>query len=390
MSAPKLAAEQVLGRYDHLPIDVLAGLFKSTTNSYKPLLFLAILDWIERSEWSGYDDLVVEFDFLAAQMIRRAWHPVVTFRLSLGLSDQLLQLLIPYQGGGPTKVWGTSMGLDEYLFSPAGRELVSRTVPVVLRYAPFRLIRPFFRTETKNLPDARVDAAILRLAEGSENPALYRFIGTKASQVHALVLQEHWVPFLVENRALLRGWATDALVSYVSSRNPTNPGVREKLEPAQREALTGQRKLVRSWFEGGGGGSASFRCTYSGRPLPYSSRGFQLDHVIPWAFVAHDRMWNLVPVHPDVHKTKGTKLPARELLPKVARFHFDFADWLARTRPGSKWITEVENDVLRQRLREVASREAFEARYVQTVEALSRTAATYGFTGNWVPNAEAR
>ncbi len=37
-----------------------------------------------------------------------------------------------------------------------------------------------------------------------------------------------------------------------------------------------------------------------------------LDHFIPWSFVAHDLMWNLVPANPSINSSKGNHLPALE------------------------------------------------------------------------------
>ena len=37
-----------------------------------------------------------------------------------------------------------------------------------------------------------------------------------------------------------------------------------------------------------------------------------LDHFIPWSFVLHDRMWNLVPVSKSINSSKSDLLPPLE------------------------------------------------------------------------------
>ncbi|GAB4533285.1 MAG: hypothetical protein Fur0018_22460 [Anaerolineales bacterium] len=38
-------------------------------------------------------------------------------------------------------------------------------------------------------------------------------------------------------------------------------------------------------------------------------QNYSLDHFLPWRFVAHDLLWNLVPVPQNVNSAKGDSLP---------------------------------------------------------------------------------
>ena len=35
-----------------------------------------------------------------------------------------------------------------------------------------------------------------------------------------------------------------------------------------------------------------------------------LDHYLPWSFVAHDQLWNLIPTTPSVNSSKSNNIPA--------------------------------------------------------------------------------
>ena len=50
-----------------------------------------------------------------------------------------------------------------------------------------------------------------------------------------------------------------------------------------------------------------FTCIYSNSPV--SPSNFDLDHFIPWSFVCHDQLWNLIPATPNHNSSKGNSLP---------------------------------------------------------------------------------
>ena len=62
------------------------------------------------------------------------------------------------------------------------------------------------------------------------------------------------------------------------------------------------------------------RCLYTDRILGIGE--YDLDHFIPWSFVSHDLLWNLMPVDSSVNSSKSNKLPDLNLyLPRLAEAH---------------------------------------------------------------------
>ena len=57
--------------------------------------------------------------------------------------------------------------------------------------------------------------------------------------------------------------------------------------------------------------SAIDHCVWSGKAL---ARGFDADHIIPFALWGNNALWNLVPVAPAVNRAKSDRLPAADLL----------------------------------------------------------------------------
>ncbi len=86
-------------------------------------------------------------------------------------------------------------------------------------------------------------------------------------------------------------------------RNPNTPGIIHKLfAPSKRESLSKQTYYWRKILE-----SIDFYCIYSNQKIEPDK--FSLDHYLPWSFVAHDQLWNLVPTTPELNSSKSNNLP---------------------------------------------------------------------------------
>jgi CRISPR/Cas system Type II protein with McrA/HNH and RuvC-like nuclease domain len=49
-------------------------------------------------------------------------------------------------------------------------------------------------------------------------------------------------------------------------------------------------------------------CIYTQKPLDIGN--YALEHFVPYAFVSHDMIWNLIPADPGFNSTKCDKLPS--------------------------------------------------------------------------------
>ena len=62
------------------------------------------------------------------------------------------------------------------------------------------------------------------------------------------------------------------------------------------------------------------RCLYTNELLGVNQ--YDLDHFIPWSFVSHDLLWNLMPADSSINSSKSNKLPKLErYLPDLALAH---------------------------------------------------------------------
>ena len=61
-------------------------------------------------------------------------------------------------------------------------------------------------------------------------------------------------------------------------------------------------------------------CIYTGQEIHIGD--YAVDHFLPWSFVAHDQLWNLIPADNSINSSKSDKLPPWDhFLPKLAEEH---------------------------------------------------------------------
>ena len=95
------------------------------------------------------------------------------------------------------------------------------------------------------------------------------------------------------------------------------PNISNKLiKREERTPLTQQHKFWDIAIDKG----FELRCLYTNDTI--NKGDYDLDHFIPWSFVSHDLLWNLIPINPNVNSSKSNKLPDLKLyLPKLAQAH---------------------------------------------------------------------
>lgn len=292
---------------EEVNIAALSRLFADTTTSYKYIFFLSILDILKRRQFDVVQPIA--FEDLIIEMLANAWYPHTYFKLSFGSQDQIVQNLnaLTLEIGEPIlKFTDTDKKLLRATIAAQDLRAITRKLA---KYVPFRLIAPFLERELQDVPNKHkgntLDYAMPKVAEnhfGDRKP-LYRFNSEQYSACNAIILHPSWAAYLEKHYAIIRAWASWEWLSYMQRRNPNTPGLIHKLfAPSKRESLAKQTaywKMVLS--------NMDFHCIYSGQPLTVNR--FSLDHYVPWSFVAHDQLWNLIPTIPEVNSAKSNHLP---------------------------------------------------------------------------------
>jgi hypothetical protein len=286
-----------------LNIGALSGLFNSTTNSYKYIFFTSILDLLKRRNFDvskpiSFQDLVVE-------MLANAWYPHTYFKLSFGTQDRIIHTLESLELAEELKF--TDPDKQKLRQSIESKKL-DRVIKDLTRYVPFRLIIPFLERHAV-IPDRgqgdKVDRVMPQIALNYFETAkpLYCFDSDNYSNCTSIIFHPDWANYLDRHYTIVRGWVAWEWLQYMQRRNPTTPGLSYKLfAPMQRESLSKQTKYWKTILQ-----RTNLNCIYSDRQIELNN--FSLDHYIPWSFIAHDRLWNLIPTLPEINSSKSDRLP---------------------------------------------------------------------------------
>lgn len=187
------------------------------------------------------------------------------------------------------------------------------------RFVPGRFLGAWFPTISRIHPYDRRGVRQVALAadraRGTHEQGPYRLLDQEG--VSYIELAPGWRAWLEEHRALVVGFTEQRLTQYLQARNPNVPGIVRKLELPTRRSLAQARAWSSQLIAG-----AEQGLTYDIFSLQPIGPAFELDHFLPWSFVAHDEFWNLCPVGRATNRGKGDHLPDLDLyLPRLGALH---------------------------------------------------------------------
>ncbi|MDB9494645.1 HNH endonuclease domain-containing protein [Spirulina major CS-329] len=373
---PVSASLQTLPDSDRLNVGVLSRLFERTTNSYKFLFFLALLKLLQKNRFSP--GLTLNLRDLLAEMLVIAWYPHSAFRLSFGLQDmvareldridfKLDQSIITFSRSDQAK-------LREHLETI---ELSSSTESLT-DYVPFRLIRPFFAEETKGLPDQNVNDTVWQLSiENFESrKPLYSF----SSDKNSIVLHDEWLEYFKTHYKIIQSWVSWEFVQYMQSKNPNVTALINKIfPPEKRESLSHQRSYWNLVLKN----CQDLRCIYSHEQV---EKDFSLDHFLPWTFVAHDQLWNLIPTAKSVNSSKSNKIPHDSYFLEFVRLQHQGLKITHANMSTKKWINQVSPfliDLEVEDYENLLDLEILAKQYETKIKPLIAIASGQGFATGW-------
>lgn len=362
---------------NRLPIAPLARVFNNVTNSYKFYWFWAILDTLK-----GRSGRTIAISDLLARMIASAWYPLHYFHLSFGKQDRLGQIA--------DHLRTHSISLDVN----AEPEEIVQTVHDILAiahplakeirslgdYVPQRFLRAFFQDQTRGIDDWKVNDLVETLADrhfdDTQAPCLYRFVATPSRSIE---IHPVWYEYLQEHIRILEGFCLWHLVNYLQRHNPNVPNIAGKLFRPEHRDLKQARAYWRLVFQRVGW----IQCIYSHQLI--FPDNYSLDHFLPWSFVAHDLLWNIIPAPRSVNSSKGDLLPDIDhYFDAFARLQYDSVQIVA----SSKQPRLLEDHLLL--LKSVSIKQLQETTFTDfqkilydTIVPQAQIARNMGFQGNW-------
>ncbi len=269
----------------------LARIFDNKSESYKLFWFKAILHEV------GCGRAVIPFRDLIERMIVDAWYMVSEYKLNLGPADTLERTVLHIA--------------EKENFLPTEKEDVLLSY---LRASEEKTLREFMRVLSQNVP-YRLQAPLIQTPDSKlwhKRNAIADYINSQDGVIYLIehngsldskiIIDDLWMEYLQRNLGILIGWTDYNLITYLQRRNPTVPGISNKIYPPQERKLTSATNYWKYIIRNG-----NVRDIYSGDEL--TMRGLSIDHFVPWSYVASDELWNLIPTDKRINSSKSNNLP---------------------------------------------------------------------------------
>lgn len=280
-------------------------MLENPTQCYKFFWLDSIMQLVARGE--------NEFTFLEvfAGMIADAWYAVKEYHLKLG----------------PKSADGTSENLLEKAVNKLSKNVdvkndEARDIIIEKIKSNSKCVNAELQSLAKNVPYRLLSSFVQEL--GGNNPLwnstgkiidYFEIVNTRLCLPYVIkqargldkkvIINKKWHNFLVDNMVTIRGWIKLKKIKYLQDRNPGVPGLIYKLEPEKdkERKLENVRKLWDCVIDINGVGFADI---YSGQSI---ENKYDIDHFIPWSYVANDELWNLIPMDRNLNSAKNNKLP---------------------------------------------------------------------------------
>ena len=277
----------LLPESNQLPVNLLAACFYSTSATYKYYWLLSILQEVEN------ENLSVHKRDLFARMISNAWYTVNYFHLSFGKQDLIQDAIREINSIEKISIDEKQDNVFRILSSTKNRA-TEQQLWHFNRNLPHWFLSPWFPGMDK--------AAIYYASKTFDENCLY------ALNDEAIQVNPRWRTYLISNARFLKDFCLWNLAIFLQAKNPNVPDIPNKLiKSAVRSNLTKQRTKFWDLVVNELG---SVKCIYTGNKLTIGN--YAVEHFVPYNFVSHDLIWNLIPADQSFNILKSDKLPPLE------------------------------------------------------------------------------
>lgn len=278
-----------LPNHSSLEISSLSSCFNNTSATYKFYWFLSIIDAIENNK------VKIEKSDLFAQMISSAWYTVNYFNVSFGKQDKLEETICRIKDLESIKIDESKSSINRKLKNSKNVE----TQHLLWHFD--KQVSHFFLSPWIGSGGSKAER--IRRSHKTTLKSPYKL------NEESIEIDKDWFDYFKTNAGILKDFCYWNLSLFLQTRNPNVPGISNKLiRPAKRGSLAVHKKnfwdIVVNKMNG-------IDCIYTGKKLYKGD--YVIEHFIPFQFVTHDQMWNLIPADPTFNKSKSAKLPILDI-----------------------------------------------------------------------------
>ena len=358
---------------EELEIEYLGRMFENTSECYKFFWFKAIVTKIlEGKSTISYEELIDE-------MIADAWYMVTEYHLKLGPKDTLEILVLYMQKVSGIKSAEKKDIILDYLKNTSDQEIRKRKRTLTYN-VPYRLQAPFMELVRGEVWKKSESSLVAKINQ--EKRLMYYFSALNGMNT-TIIIQKDWESYIVKNQEIIKGWLEYNMIIYLQRKNPSVPGIADKLYPPQERKL---EKVKRYWKL-----LLSLKPIYDiyGHEL-LTSQDISIDHFVPWSYVAHDELWNLHPTTKSINSSKSNRLPDWEIyFPQLAQVEYFSYEMIWKYNKVHKEFEKcarehLNNDDVRRRIyREGIEYPEFAGELENVLRPVYQSAKNCGFR-NWI------
>lgn len=271
--------------HNFLPISNLARVFNNTSATYKYYWFLAMIDCVEENQNE------IDKEKLFIKMMSIPWYTVNYFHVSFGSQDLIQQTIDEL-----IKITGLSISEKKSTIESKLKVTTNSHIKKLIYHfdknVPHWFLSPWYPGSTRN--------EIYALSKEIVNTPIYSLYSDK------IIINDGWFDYLQRHSKILKNFCYWNLSLFLQVRNPNVPDIPNKLiRPAKRNSLKQQRNNYWSKYLRI---RKNVTCIFTGKLL--TEYNYALDHFIPFAFVSHDLLWNLIPIDSSFNSSKSDRLPS--------------------------------------------------------------------------------
>lgn len=302
--------------WTELDVRTFGKMLSNKRNSHKFYFFPVLVDAISAEKNT------ITYSEVAERMIAEAWYPVLEHHIHLGQykdkvpNDSIERAVIDLQKKLQVE---TDISVKELInklheLEKEERLFVTSCKEEILRYVPTRLLSPFLdAVEADYQKEERI---FQKIFEANDKAALPYVIDRNVNNTldRKIIFDKEWSKFIKDNYVEIRGWINNERLTYLQKRNPQMPGLVFKMKPMKRkrEDLEAVRNLWKIVIQ-----QKTMLDVFEKKAIAIED--FEVDHFIPWSYVACDELWNLSPIRKTVNLDKRNYLPPEEYIPDFVR-----------------------------------------------------------------------
>lgn len=350
---------------------------ENLSSSYKIFWFFGIYkEIIIGNKYMGFKRLV-------CRMIASAWYPVTQYKLNLGIQDRIYDLVILIHEKYNIPCDEREDKFLDFLENLRDME-VEKRIKNLYGYVPYRLLTPFYSKELSEVRKnfgknaSQTHKFIAKLSK-EDSRGIYKIdMENKLIEVN-----DSWYKYIRDNQIIIAGWMNFKLISYLQKKNPNVPAIPFKISAPGKRDL---REATKLWKEINKDGNIND--IYTGEKLRAENFALygelSIDHFIPWSFVLHDELWNLIPTFKNVNSQKNNKLPDLKVyMDKFCEIQYESFDTMQRNHKKYKKNLEgyLAINIAADGRRKI-EKDEFERRLRETIEPLYQIAYNQGY-GVW-------